>query len=74
MKLSAGHRAKAPLAEKVFKKANPEWEVLQPWTSQLKPQYNPAEWMLSGKFQAKGPLGNIKEVSVSVYRDGIRIF
>ena len=74
MKTSIAIKTKQARAEKVFKKANPEWTVIQPWLIPLKIQFNKAEHMLSGKFRARGPLGNLREVSANVYQDGIRIF
>ncbi len=74
MKTSIAIKIKQARAEKVFKKSNPEWTIIQPWVTPLKPQYNKAEHMLAGKFRAKGPLGNYREVSANVYLDGIRIF
>ena len=74
MKTSTAIKTKQARAEKVFKKANPNWTVIQPWTVPLKRQFNKAEFMLSGKFKAQGPLGNYREVSANIYLDGIRIF
>lgn len=73
-KTSIAIKTKQARAEKVFKKANPAWTVLQPWTEGLRPQHNPAEVTLTGKFEAVGPLGNRRTVRASVYPDGIRIF
>ena len=69
-----GAKVKQARAEKVFKNANPEWKIIQPWLVPLKVQFNKAEHMLAGKFKAQGPLGNFREVSANVYQDGIRIF
>lgn len=69
-----GARVKQAKAEGVFKRANPGWSVIQPWSAPLKRAFNKAEFMLSGKFKAMGPLGNVREVSANVYSDGIRIF
>lgn len=66
-------KVKQAKAEKVFRKANPDWKVVQPWVKGLKLAYNPAEWMLQGTFKAVGPLGNTRLVIASIYRDGIRI-
>lgn len=74
MRTSIAIKTKQARAEKVFKNANSGWTVLQPWLEPLKVAYNPAEWMLTGKFKVVGPLGNIREVRANVYNDGIRIF
>jgi hypothetical protein len=73
-KTSIAIKTKQARAERVFKKGNPGWTVMQPWLDGLRPKYNPAERMLSGKFEAIGPLGNKRVVNVNVYEDGIRIF
>lgn len=61
-------------SEAVFKRANPEWTVKTPWSEPLKSAFNKAEWMLTGKFKAIGPLGNERIVTVNFYKDGIRVF
>lgn len=68
-----GLKVKQARAQKVFKKANPEWEIIQPWIAPLKIAYNKAESMWTGKFKAIGPLGNERIVTANVYQDGIRI-
>jgi hypothetical protein len=73
-KTSIAIKIKQAKAEKVFLRSNPEWTVIQPWKQSLKLQYNPAEWMMHGKFEARGPLGNTRTVSINMYRDGIRVF
>jgi hypothetical protein len=69
-----GAKVKQARAEKVFKKGNPSWTIIKPWTIPLKVDFNKAEHMLSGRFKAIGPLGNVREVHVNMYQDGIRIF
>lgn len=60
-------------SEAVFKRANPEWKITK-WIEPLKSAFNQAEWMLKGKFEATGPLGNKRIVIVNFYKDGIRVF
>jgi hypothetical protein len=74
VKTSIAIKTKQARAEAAFKRANPGWTVLQPWTAPLAPQFNKAEPMLAGKFDAVGPLGNRRNVWATVYEDGIRIF
>lgn len=68
-----GLKVKQARAEKVFKRANPEWKIIQPWVKSLSTVYNKAETMWTGNFKAIGPLGNERIVTANVYQDGIRI-